>query len=625
MSAILARVNFDDTPIAREQFLDAFGTMSMYGPDQSSTWFEGAVGLGQHMLHVTPESHFDHQPYVWDEAVIVADARIDNRKELCDLFQLSVEERLTTPDSHLILRSYRRWKEKCTSKLLGDYTFVVWDTRERQLFCARDHIGTRPLYYYYSSNVLIVATDLRALQAFSDIHYELDVREVATYLRWPLVTKRKTFFKQFHILEPRHQLTVGKENLAYHSHWFPENVPDVKYKRISEYKDHLRWLVESSVEARTNTPYPVAAHVSGGLDSSSVAAIANRQLRKKGRSLRALYTWTPSVSESYPFVENDERLRIDALSEQEQVPVSYGTATGRHFREFLARDVALEGTSDLYEELPLLEHAGKQGIRVIVSGWGGDEAATYVGRGYLPYLLKTGRLIKLGRIIHKSVGIRKLRKAFSFLFHNAFVPLLPNSLYSHFDPYSHMVDLDQFISPALDTKYISNLRRPIEYWRELSDPRQIQIRGLTNGHLANRMAAWSVWSSVHSVVHTYPMTDRRILEFVLGLPRDLLFHKEQWRYLYYESVKDLLPFSPAVTDPVNEQKRLKHRVDCWSLLALEAENGKWSTDDVPWLDIDKLSLHLRDVPQDISRDHVLKFAALRPPIRIWHLWRRYGN
>lgn len=625
MSAILARINFDGAPIARDSFCSAFEVMAQYGGDGSDIWSKGSVALGQHLLRFTPESSYEKQPHHWDEAVIVADARIDNRDELCSRFRLSQAEAAKTPDSHLILRAYRLWAENCTAHLLGDFAFAIWDLRRQCLFCARDHIGTRPIFYYRTPSTCVVATDIRALQAFPDVNCDLDEREVASYLIWPNPIGQRTFFKHLELLYPGQQMCVSPAGLTLQTHWSADNAPDVRYKAVAEYAEHFRSVLEIAVAARVRTDYPVGAHLSGGLDSTGVTVLANRQLRKNGRSLDMTYTWSPSKSEAYPPVRRDERDRIEMVCRQEDIQCHYGTATGQGFREVLARDIAVELAINLFEELPVLAHAGERGIRAILTGWGGDEAATFDGRGYLAYLLRRGHLIHVARITRHHTGLRRPISALRFLFRHAVIPALPDTLYNRVDPYQRLDRQPLYIHPAFAARFPETAENPLPFLREVAHPRRMQERIFDSMHLANRMTTWAVWSSAYRLVHTYPLVDRRVLEFALGLPPELLFQQGTWRYLFRETLKDVLPPFPTKADPMNERKRLDCWLECWHILAGEVRAGQWLQHDVPWLALDQLRTKLLAVPDEMTDEQVPEFVALTPAVRAWHLWQRYGN
>lgn len=625
MSAILARINFDGAPIDRDAFCRAFEVMAQYGGDGANTWIEGSAGLGQHLLRFTPESSYEQQPHQWENAVIVADARIDNRDELCHWFDLSPAEAAVTPDSHLILRAYRLWGEDCTAHLLGDFAFAIWDQQHQRLFCARDHIGARPLYYYHTPSTTVVSTDIRALQALPDISYTIDELEVVSYLSLPIATKQTTFFKQFHILHPGQQISLNKEGLSQRIHWSTDNAPEIRYKTLEDYAKHLRSILEAAIAARIRTEFPIGAHLSGGLDSSGITVLANRLLCQQGRSLDMTYSWSPARSDTYPSIQKDERDTIEALCEQENISCHYGTATGKICRDSLARDIAIEDIPNLWEELPVLVHAQKHGLRTILSGWGGDEGITFGGRGYPAYLLQKGRLIQLARLTRKYAGFRRPRRTLRYLFRYAVIPLLPDALYDRVDPHVRFVRLPSYASPSLIAKFRQAAQPSGPYLREIANPRRQQLQLVHSGHLAARMATWAAWTSTHRLVHTYPLTDRRILEYALGLPPEMVYQQGVTRYLFKEALKDILPPLPPKADPVNEQKRLDCELGCWQILADEVRAGEWAQPDVPWLDMDKIRAKLLAVPDEMTPDQLLELAALTPAVRIWHLWQRYGE
>jgi asparagine synthase (glutamine-hydrolysing) len=628
MSAILGRINLDGAPINAEAFQKAFAAMAGYGGDAAKTWIEGSVALGHHLLEITPESRNERQPHAWQNAVIVADARIDNRTELCDFFEIPPIERALIPDSHLILRAYRRWNEECTQHLLGDFAFAIWDQTHRLLFCARDHIGARPLYYYHSASCLVFATDIRALLDFPDADRTLDQLQIARYLIWPTRPQAKTFFKQIEKLKAGCQFVANRERLRTSTHWRPENAPGVYYRDQREYGAHLRVLLERAVGDRIRTPFAVGAHVSGGLDSSGVAVLANRALRDTGRSLDMTYTWSPPKSSEYPPRQGDERDRIEAICSQEEIPCQYGSATAQDLLEFLARDIAVEGIADLFEERPVIAHAGARRIRVLLTGWGGDEAVSYHGTAYPAELLRQGRIMRLLQIARQDIGgFRRIKRIAGYLFRHAVVPNLPNQLYSRYERTLPEYTLAQqhYLTSTFSDEFASVFEERSKISREFPGARKMQSLLLQNGHLAERMETWAVWSGPERLVHSYPLTDRRVLDFMLGLPSFLLNRGGKWRQTFAMAIADILPISGAKSDPANEQKRRDIRLMCWQQLAQETAAILPNADKPPWINADALYSNLTDVPVEMTNEDIIRFWALRPPLRAWNLWKRYGR
>src|SRR3569623_1441353 len=138
------------------------------GPDGHGQWRGEQTGLGFLSLHTTPESFHERMPANLRTAphlFITADARIDNRAELFQALGVQSPGRTRTPDSSLILLAYERWGAECDKRLLGDFAFAIWDTRERILFCARDPLGCRPFYYHPGGRTFLFASDIKGVLA----------------------------------------------------------------------------------------------------------------------------------------------------------------------------------------------------------------------------------------------------------------------------------------------------------------------------------------------------------------------------------------------------------------------------------------------------------------------------
>ena len=162
MSSIAGVYLLDGSPVDPDRLKRMNDRLSHRGPDGSGLWCEGSVGLGHQMLWTTPESLHEKLPLEADGLVITADARVDNREEL--LPELGLREDVS--DSEVILETYRKWGRNCVDRLLGDFAFVVWDKAKGELFCARDHMGVKPFYYYHEpGKIFAFATEIKALFA----------------------------------------------------------------------------------------------------------------------------------------------------------------------------------------------------------------------------------------------------------------------------------------------------------------------------------------------------------------------------------------------------------------------------------------------------------------------------
>lgn len=627
MSAILGCVHFDGAPVDPPGFLAALSALDHYGNQGTSSAFLEGCAFGHQRLDVTPAAAFESQPLEEDGLVLVADAILDNREELCD--QLGIERRFrgTLPDSRLILLAYRRWGGGCVRRMLGDFAFALWDVRDGSLFCARDHVGARPLYCIRQGERFYFASDQRAFKAWPGLSLAIDESSVAAFLIAPGDCHDLSFFSDAFPLVPGGVLRVDRQGLTMDTHWSPEEAAPVRYARREDYAEHFRELLMRAVGDRLEVTTRVATHLSGGLDSSGVTVLASQLLQAQGRRLDSCYAWSPPVSSRYPLPgagRRDEREVIERICRQEALECHYGNTTGADFLAYLERDMAVDGTVDVFEELGVMRVAEKRGVRVMLSGWGGDESATFGIRGYPGYLLTHGRWWKLLRLTREAAGgIKRPRKMARFLWHQGVVPCLPDRLFARYSPYDDPGGPSPLYRQTLMERFPETLDRRGPAWRLYPDPRRMQCLLLRHGHLGSRMSTWAHWSAEHGLIYRYPLTDRRLLDFTLGLPPDLLWERGQPRRLYRDAIGQRLPPGLGKNDSANERKRMAIREECWRLLASAAERQAFRM-PCEWLDMAAFQKCLAQVPDGGMSDMELTdFISLCSAVQVWHLWQRY--
>ena len=256
--------------------------LSYRGPDSRAIWFEGSVGLGHTLLCTTRESRSEFQPADLDGRYwITADARLDGRAELiAELAGSGRKVRPTASDSELILHAYAAWGAGCVEHLRGDFSFAVWDAPNNQLFCARDHFGIKPFYYAQSSKVLVLSNTLNCIRLHSEVSGELDEAAIGDFLLFGLnYDNTTTSFRDVRRLPPAHTLTVSQRGLQIRRYWTPPTEGRVRYARPEDYVENFKSILEAAVADRLRSDR-VGILLSGGLDSSSVAAVAKEITRK---------------------------------------------------------------------------------------------------------------------------------------------------------------------------------------------------------------------------------------------------------------------------------------------------------------------------------------------------------
>lgn len=253
--------------------------MASRGPDGTHTWAHDEVALGHGALHATPESVGEVMPLADPTTgnVIVADVRLDNRGELIDRLRIDGPT-AEVGDGRLLLDAYREWGEDCVDHFLGDFAFAIWDERRHQLFLARDHFGAKPLTYHCSDHLMAFASDSRSVVGLEDVPATIDRDRVFDFLvdatEW--IDNTSTFFAHVNRLPPAHTMTISATDQRVRRYW---HLPEPELLRLSsdgEYEEATREVLDLAVRCRLRGRGDVGVVLSGGIDSSSIAATARR-------------------------------------------------------------------------------------------------------------------------------------------------------------------------------------------------------------------------------------------------------------------------------------------------------------------------------------------------------------
>ncbi len=290
MSGIISLINHNNEPVNQSLLRQMTDYMAFRGPDAQQTWYKDNIGLGHTLLRTTSEQEREQQPLTLDDRVwIVADVRLDGRKEL--VVALQARGRVITeeaPDVELVLHAYHVWDTACVDHLQGDFVFIIWDERQQKLFCGRDHFGILPFYYAQVNNTLICSNTLNCIRLHPQISTDLNQQAVGDFLtRGMNMEWSTTIFDDIKRLPPAHTLTwqageLNTQKINIQKYWqLPRVRPIIFYKHPQEYVEHFSELFEQAVSDRLRS-HRIATHISGGMDSTSIAATAQKVLLERG-------------------------------------------------------------------------------------------------------------------------------------------------------------------------------------------------------------------------------------------------------------------------------------------------------------------------------------------------------
>ncbi|MFV0277077.1 MAG: asparagine synthetase B family protein [Parahaliea sp.] len=345
--------------------------------------------------------------------VLTGDIRLDNREDLITELRQPPDSRPPT-DAELVLAAYQRWGRHCAGKLVGDFAFALWDAQQAALYAARDGMNMRTLCYRRSGTRLYLASEARQLAQLPGDQPRLHRRALTAWISGhpdPCLS----MFEGVEVLPPGHSLYATATTFETGRFWDIDPEYRIRYRRVEDYQEHLHELLQRAVGARLrNTAGRVATQMSGGMDSTTVAAIARQAMASSGHELVAvshLYSQTQSCDESDKIELMRSHLGIAKL-----LTLDARDHAGLDYRELYPPALESPGTvlSPRYDaEMRLLQAAGAE---VLLTGCGGDEMTWGHSLSY-SHRLRRGDLTVIPEVFNSSrtLGLppwRTLRQLF---------------------------------------------------------------------------------------------------------------------------------------------------------------------------------------------------------------------
>lgn len=478
-----------------------------------------------------------------DGVHVIASARLDRVADLTREVASWLEGQTSPSAADLILAAYLRWQDRCPEHLLGDFAFVIWDSRRQSLLAARDPLGIKPLHYARSGTRWWFASEVLCLLAHPDVSPDLDLESVGDFLTGTDHPQDRTFFQQIRRLLPGHCLQVTANAERPWRYWSLDR--EIEPCSETEAVERFRVLLQQAVSDRLPASSEIAAiALSGGLDSTTVAALACRERASMGAPqgliAGSLVFDTLSECDERPYL----RTILDSLK------ISAVTIDAERFW-FLGDPEAYQPEIDTpalsweggYRQL--LRALADQGTRVLLTGHGGDHLLRGSGRIYADRLRRGDARAAFEVARHA----RRERYDWHFLYKYMAAPLVPPPL----EALLRRVSGRRLSSPAIPSWIASSFARSIELparlhasWerrRQLRSARQeIRYPFEQADHL--RSIEWYDRNAApFGLEIRHPFLDRRLVEMVLSMPPRYLFRLGLYKPFLRRATEGLLPDS----------------------------------------------------------------------------------
>ena len=547
MCGLAGVVVFDGPPPEREQLRRMGETLRHRGPDAEGIHLDVAasptVGLVHRRLSIIDLSSVADQPLPNEDGSVQAllNGEIYNFQELRR--QLVDRHRFRSQgDTEVLVHGYEEWGERVVSRLDGMFALALWDAPRRRLLLARDAFGKKPLYYAHDGRRLVFASEVKALLA-AGVPAEMAGENLGEYLAFGYVPTPRTLFRGIHKLEPASLLIADRGGLQdprrYWDLHFPDRGGETKVDQAAA-AERVRELLTDAVRKRLLADVPLGILLSGGVDSSAIAALATRL---KGGSVK---TFTVGFEGDAYF---DERPHAALVARH------LGTD---HFAAVVKPEAAALLDTLLYHHdepfgdssaLPtyLVAREARRQVTVALNGDGGDETFAGYERframlaaealpGFLLWAARQG-----ARLLPRSGGPHSFLRRLRRFAQKAALPRLERMLaWSSFFDLESLRRLDG--TGAFDTERIlSSYRHALELQPQASMLSRILYLNARTYLLDDLLPKMDRMTMAHGLEARSPLLDRALMEYVAALPDGLKRRGSQGKLVLKRAVADLLP------------------------------------------------------------------------------------
>ena len=389
MSAIAGLLRFDGRDVARHDLERMANALRAYGPDKSNTMIAGRIGLAHVLMRMTPDDRFDRQPWRGQSgAIIVADLRLDNRDDVIGWLELTPQDAMTWADSRILLTAWEKFGDALWPKLRGPFSAAIWSPDRRTLTLARDHLGLSVMMWHKNEQFFGFASMPKGLFSLPDVPRELNEEKFADFLVLNHAELNTTFYRNIFRILPAHIARVSADGtLTQSRYWSTADIRSIRLRSDQAYAEGLRECLDRAVRRQLRSAHPVGCYLSGGLDSSAVAALAARALGERNQRLAA-FTQVPRPGFDGPVAAwryADETPLVEAIRSMiGNIDVTYvrndqcdDFADLERF--FLALDGPVRNPTTLGWMLAILRLASARGYRVLLGGLEGNNMISWSG------------------------------------------------------------------------------------------------------------------------------------------------------------------------------------------------------------------------------------------------------
>lgn len=555
MCGIFGLIGWPNRSEAVERVSRAMDTMVHRGPDGDGLYVheEDGVVFGHRRLAIIDPAN-GKQPMTTPDArfTVVFNGAIYNYLELRRELVAKGHAIVSYSDTEVLLAAYREWGERCVDRFQGMFAFAIWDFSLREIFCARDRVGIKPFYYIDSDEFFSFSSEIKAFVGAGLLDVSLNQSALKDYLAFQFCLGEKTLFSGVKKLEPGFCLKIsvrnGRRVAVKRQYWDVTYDVDRNHDE-SWFVDQLAALIEDSTRMHIRSDVPLGAHLSGGLDSSTVVCLVAKMLQGEG-----LHTFTGTFPDGPQYDETEHAKAVSAFASTNYHEISIqGADFSTLFPKlmyFMDEPAAGPGLIPQYHVSKL----ASQQVKVVLGGQGGDELFIGYARYLVAYLeaCLQGAIDESFRDGPYAVTLESIVPNLPVL--KAYKPMLrKNWSQGLFGPaaerYFQLIDRAEesvafYSADVLDGPYSAFTEFDAIFNRPGVDS------------LINKMTYFDLKASLPALLHVedrtsmsasiesrVPLLDHRIVEFMAKIPPNKKFAGGRLKHLFKSATRNIVPQS----------------------------------------------------------------------------------
>ncbi len=532
------------------------------GPDGEGYFVSNEIGLGHRRLSIIDLEGGSQPQTNEDRSIqIIFNGEIYNFIELRKELLEKGHTFKTRSDTEVIVHAYEQWGVECTNRFNGIFAFALWNSNQRRLFLARDHLGVKPLYYVVLGDRLLFSSEIKALLADSGCPKEVDIQALSQLFTLRYVPSPRTLFKGIQKLPPGHRMIVQSSGIHVERYW--KSTPRIRTEvneraLIEEYQA----LVEDAVRLQMRSDVPVGLFLSSGIDSASLLAIMSKL------SSRPVRTFTIGFENGERTNETDDARQLAKMFGSDHSEMIVGAQDYEKYYERYLWDLEEPVGNETAAAFYFVSLITSKHVKVALTGQGADEPWAGYGRhlgvkmsemySRLPQFLTKGVLSHIGE---HWVRNERLKRGLTSLHERDFLSRLIN-VYSFFSPAMK----DQLFQPWIKGQVSSNgveakqaLRHLQSEVQDLDPLTQVLYMDTRTNLPDDLLMVGDKTSMANSIEVRVPFLDYRLVEFIETLPPNLKIKGRQAKYLHKKAVEKWLPKEVVY----RKKKGFANPIDMW--------------------------------------------------------------